>query len=102
MNELQRLTNRIKMAKYFASDDESTDNYYHVYMPSRGTTHVCKHTGHVIMYCRGIYPEVNDTWKGCDVQPEHDVIVDNWLYNNYQAYHLLNGLLSQITKDNSI
>ena len=100
MDELARLSQRVKMAKEFSSDDESTDQYFHLFMPSKGIAHVCKHTGHVLLYCRGIYPEISDTWKGCDVQPEHDVIVDDWLYANYHAYRLLNGLLDELVTSN--
>ena len=101
MEELQRLATRIKYAQFFASDN-STDNYYHLIM-TNGNAQVCSKTGHVLMYCRGHEEyESCPVWRGGDVQPEHDRIVDNWLYNNYHAYRLLNGLLDQVENDNNV
>ena len=76
------------MAQFFASD-RSNDNDYHVYLHYY-STRICQYTGHITMFCRGHEEyEHCPIWRGCDVQPEHDVIVDNWLYNNYMACQLL-------------
>ena len=96
MNELQRLTNRIKMAKFFA-DGEGDQRYYDVDLWSSGRCKICSWTGAIVRYERW-----GMVWCGCDVQPEHAFIVDNWLYNNYQAYQLTHGLLDQIMVDNVI
>ena len=94
MNELQRLTNRIKYAK-FLSQGGDDDRYYDVNLWHRGEARICSWTGHILRYQRcGL------VWLGGDVQPEHDRLVDDFLYNNYQALHLCNKLVDQVKHDN--
>ena len=74
MNELQRLSNRVKLAKSYCNG-ESENGRYHVYTYLNGDFEVCAMTGAVLAYTTIGGRE----FRGPDVQPEHDIIIDKFL-----------------------
>lgn len=77
MNELARLTRRLQLAKRMnnGADPDDDGSSYDIGLWARGRCRICARTGHVLEY----ETFGGRLFRGPDVQPQYDVIVDNWL-----------------------